>query len=498
MSQTFPVIKPGAAVTLWNAGGYNAAAAVIAKWEKVTALPPLYLVKSRGRWVWIYSPTGAPDDIPPTGTVGNGVDGFFNTAQSYTATCPAGTNGTPVTATVAAGTIGSTVDQATADALALELATDRALLALSCATTVAVSADARIRCVAATAVGNIILIGGDFGYVNGIERPQMAALKHSFALSPECWKFTGGGYINSISFNPATPGSLGFAAGTFTGADGVTSTKVAHLASSGQTLSPYDAGTIVCFTSEYVNVLYDTLFSRALLYGNILTVSGTARNGMARVLGNNTVDSGFNPPAEGGVHKSVRAVIIQGAKYYVAGFYTVLGNNPGVVRMNSNGTIDTTFNPAATSSGLVNAIVYNAFYIYCGSTATWGGSGPCGLIKLLDTGARDATFQTNAGTGVTLFGNPGTVNALAMHLGKLLLAGSFTEYNGSNSISNIARINLDGTFDSTFTGATFNGAITQILVDTGNSIICVGTFTAVNGVTRGNICKLSPTGDLLG
>lgn len=62
--------------------------------------------------------------------------GFYNTSQSYTATCliEYGTNwiGSNSTYTVAANTLFSTVSQADADAHALALATTRAIAALSC------------------------------------------------------------------------------------------------------------------------------------------------------------------------------------------------------------------------------------------------------------------------------------------------------------------------------------------------------------------------------
>lgn len=57
---------------------------------------------------------------------------FQNTQQSFTATCPAGKTGAPVTKTVAAGTFSSTVSQSDADAQALAAATNQALAALTC------------------------------------------------------------------------------------------------------------------------------------------------------------------------------------------------------------------------------------------------------------------------------------------------------------------------------------------------------------------------------
>jgi len=57
---------------------------------------------------------------------------FLNTQQQYTATCPQGTTGTPVTKTVAAGAYTSTISQSDADQKALTDATNQANAALTC------------------------------------------------------------------------------------------------------------------------------------------------------------------------------------------------------------------------------------------------------------------------------------------------------------------------------------------------------------------------------
>jgi hypothetical protein len=65
-------------------------------------------------------------------TPGHAGQTFTNTAQSYTASCPSGTNGNPVTKTVAAGSYSSTISQADADAQALNAAKGMANAALVC------------------------------------------------------------------------------------------------------------------------------------------------------------------------------------------------------------------------------------------------------------------------------------------------------------------------------------------------------------------------------
>lgn len=57
---------------------------------------------------------------------------YWNSPQTYTANCPEGTTGTPVTVTIAAHTYSSTVSQSVANSLALQAAQTQAVSQLSC------------------------------------------------------------------------------------------------------------------------------------------------------------------------------------------------------------------------------------------------------------------------------------------------------------------------------------------------------------------------------
>jgi hypothetical protein len=57
---------------------------------------------------------------------------FWNRAKSYTATCPQGQSGTPVTKQVAAHTFNSSISQSDADQQALQSATNAAIAAIVC------------------------------------------------------------------------------------------------------------------------------------------------------------------------------------------------------------------------------------------------------------------------------------------------------------------------------------------------------------------------------
>jgi uncharacterized delta-60 repeat protein len=118
------------------------------------------------------------------------------------------------------------------------------------------------------------------------------------------------------------------------------------------------------------------------------------------------------------------------------------------------------------------------------------------FVKLNSDGSLNSTFTSNSGTGF----NSAVVDIKIQSDGKIVCCGQFTAYNG-NSCGGIARINADGTFDTTFNSggagigtpaSNYTGGL-EILAD--GTIIMVGVFTVFNGVSgKGYIVALDPTG----
>jgi uncharacterized delta-60 repeat protein len=93
----------------------------------------------------------------------------------------------------------------------------------------------------------------------------------------------------------------------------------------------------------------------------------------------------------------------------------------------------------------------------------------------------------------------GNVRAIAVQRdGKILIAGDFFNIGGQPR-GNIARLNPDGTVESTLTfdpGTGANGSIETLAVQADGKIIIAGAFVTVNGQTRNNIARLNPNGTL--
>lgn len=95
----------------------------------------------------------------------------------------------------------------------------------------------------------------------------------------------------------------------------------------------------------------------------------------------------------------------------------------------------------------------------------------------------------------------GGVNSLNLQPdGKIICGGTFTTFNGL-SRNRIARLNSDGSIDASFNpGTGFNTVqgigVTSVVLQPDGKIICAGDFTSYNGVTRNRIVRLNSDGSL--
>jgi hypothetical protein len=82
--------------------------------------------------------------------------------------------------------------------------------------------------------------------------------------------------------------------------------------------------------------------------------------------------------------------------------------------------------------------------------------------------------------------------------GRILIGGQFTRVNGVNGINRIARLNPNGSTDTTFnTGTGFDDSTRVIVVQPNGQILVGGDFTSFNGTTGVNgIARLNLLGSL--
>lgn len=136
----------------------------------------------------------------------------------------------------------------------------------------------------------------------------------------------------------------------------------------------------------------------------------------------------------------------------------------------------------------------NGKVIIGGNFTTYNGSVCNHIARLNENGSFDSTF--NQGTGVAA-GLVTSVNAIAIQPdGKLLIGGDFNTYNGTPR-NRIARLNIDGSVDNTFNSAAgANNTVHAIAIQPNGKILVGGSFTNFFGITRNKLVRLNADGSV--
>jgi uncharacterized delta-60 repeat protein len=201
------------------------------------------------------------------------------------------------------------------------------------------------------------------------------------------------------------------------------------------------------------------------------------------------VDASFNVSLNGSVYA---ATTLPSGKVWIGGAFTAVGgvSRFGLARLYPDGSLDfTATNPI--SQGTVYSIlkqsdgkllVGGSFSVSTSSRPTYNN-----MVRLNIDGSVDATFTNN---------NPSSaVYAIAQQSdGKVMIGGGFT-YLGftTNSRYYVARLNTDGTLDSTFNAGVITGsAVNAVAVQPDGKVLVGGTFSQFStyGVSRLNMARL--------
>lgn len=269
---------------------------------------------------------------------------------------------------------------------------------------------------------------------------------------------------------------------------------------------------------------------------------------ITRLLSNGSLDNSFTT---GAVNDTVYKVIQHASgKIYVFGNFTTYNtlSMNRIVRLYSDGVVDTSLAiGTGPNSGVLDAHVYpDESFIIGGSFVSYNSINANRILKILANGTIDPSFIIGTGfnnsitsltvqedgkifvTGLIFSqynGTPrariarlhsnGTLDAslpiesissgpnnlvqshLVLENGKYLISGSFTKF-GSAVVPRIARINVDGTLDASFTPATGpnGGNIFKFLELPNHKLIIVGNFTSYDNITRNRIARLNENGSI--
>jgi uncharacterized delta-60 repeat protein len=279
--------------------------------------------------------------------------------------------------------------------------------------------------------------------------------------------------------------------GYFSAMKGAPRKGIARVNVDGSNDANFDPGSGIAAVDGYVRVIARQSDGRIYVGGSFQSINGRVRYNLARLLENGAVDNAFNPAAE--INGAVNAIVIQpDGKVIIGGAFTEAFREPRlrVARLNTNGSLDTSFNPGTSAPGYVFAIALQADgkLLVGGEGALERGS----LIRLNGDGSRDLSFQLPPITGRVA----GVYELAIQPDGKVLMGGSFSAI-GTVNTEGIARVNADGNIDTTFAAVNLVLAVVSgMALQPDGRIVIGGSFDEVNGVVRSGVARLNPDGTL--
>jgi uncharacterized delta-60 repeat protein len=242
---------------------------------------------------------------------------------------------------------------------------------------------------------------------------------------------------------------------------------------------------------DYIKSIKIQSDGKILVGGDFSSYNSVSKNNIVRLNPDGTIDETFK--TGNGFTYDVSSIAIQNdGKILVAGSFDKYNNVicKNIVRLNIDGTIDPNFNFQNYSSAQISCLTIqtDGKILVGGGSFLYNERNYQGIIRLNTDGLIDTTF--NIGTGFT-----NSVYSIVIQPdNKIIVGGGFYSYNGVSKNS-IARLNIDGSLDTTFvSGIGFSNYVNSIAIQDDNKILIGGAFTNYDAISSNKIIRLNPNG----
>jgi uncharacterized delta-60 repeat protein len=382
----------------------------------------------------------------------------------------------------------------------------------------------------ARAPNGMILIGGSFTNVGGLNRAGIARLNSDGRVDPG---FVGPGIHRGTNQNVANVSAIVtqddgkiFIGGSFASVHGVTRIGIARLNADGSLDESFDAragpvGEVAAIIPSAGGKLY--------VGGTFFTWDGRSADGIVRLTASGNVDTGFQSTLFSTVsclyctpfirvasllgEENGSVLVGGGFRYSLA---RVNEESPAsLVRLNADGSINPDFQsgirfiefppPSLTPSRLpyIDAmlrqpdgkiLVTGLFHRFGLVRRNW-------LGRLNPDGSLDSSFDASQDFVPDGYATVSTTAIRAAALqpdGKVLVGGLFNQIDGVPR-KNLARLNANGRIDLTFdTGLGADGAIKALWFEPGGSLLVGGDFRTFDGNPRAGLVRVLANPNLSG
>lgn len=328
-----------------------------------------------------------------------------------------------------------------------------------------------------------VVVGGWYDFVDGVARGRIARLNPDGSL--DTGFNPGTGVDNDVRAIEVLSDNKVIVAGYFWTVNGINRSNIARLNADGSVDTEFAASTDV----SVMDVTQSLSGSHIFIGGNFWTVNGIDRRHVAKLTRDGALVASFNlgPGITIGSEVWVMAAL-PGDGVLVGGSFSEFNSRAyaNLVRLTASGAVDTAFNIGSGANSIVTSLAVqpDGKYLVGGAFTSFNGVAHNGIVRLLNTGAIDPTFNC------IVSGGYGEIRAIGLQCdGRIIIGGNFTTINGFTR-RNLARLNPDGSLDMEFdpgTGA--NDTVQTAAILGQDQVIFGGFFTAINGQNRGRIAR---------
>ncbi len=335
------------------------------------------------------------------------------------------------------------------------------------------NADAGVITALASQTDNKVILSGDFITVGGLARRNFARVNADGSVDATFDSGTGFDVAPQKIVVQADGKIL--IGGAFTIYNGAAQSGIVRLNADGGL-----DGTFNVTLSANASVAAIAIRSDGKIYigGSFTTVNGLARNAVARLNADGSLDQTFAPIIGGG---GVSSLVIQpDGKLLIGGSISGVNgfNRSNLVRLNADGSLDQTFN--ASGIAVVSQIEQQTDGKILALTNT--------LVRRNSDGSADSSFQSPTFT----FSTSVLVRFILQPDGSIILGGNFLTVNDL-ARANIARLRTNGALDEFFLQSGTNGTVNALTRTSDGKVLVGGAFTRIDGITRIGAARLNVT-----
>lgn len=308
-----------------------------------------------------------------------------------------------------------------------------------------------------------------------------------------------------------------YVGGDFTTYNGAAVGAFAHLNKDGTLDTGFNTGQVGFAHTDASKLMITSIATDTdgdvYVTGRFTSYNGTNAASIVRLNSDGSLDSGFAPPqiehtaSSPGAPIAPSLVKVIGERVFVSGVLDQINTTPnatsasGMAIFSKTGTVDSATTNFQMTNGASNtaatdlALVPDSTDMYViGSFSSLGGAATRSA-RVQANGTRSSVYDSDGNPNV---GPNNLIYAMAvLSDAKLLLAGNFTQYNGSATAQGLVRVNTDGSLETTFTSPNSSIISPKLAVDAFGKIYVSGAIGLAFGTSESkNFVRLNADGTL--